>query len=230
MGVAGNPRVEFEPKRDLVLSYTTPIVYVKVHDSEALDGELKRLILTEEKAKPGVTKSNIRGWHSDTDLAQWDKPAVKTLFGLIDPVVRRLSGFLVGREPWGGGMRYTAWANVNRAGSYNKMHNHPGFHWSGVYYVDVGERDAKETDSGKIEFQDPRGFVSMLPIPGKPFGQTTSIRPRSGALLIFPSFIYHAVTPYTGAGERISIAFNVLLEGESGWKKDAEGGRTPSAT
>ena len=209
--MANNPRVEFEPKRDLVGIYTTPMVSLMVHDGEALNAELKRLILADEKARPGGTKSNVGGWHSDSDLAKWDEPAVKTLFELIDSVVRRLSKIVTGGESWGGGVGYKAWANVNRAGAYNKLHNHAGWHWSGVYYVDAGAQDENNPDSGIIELQDPRGLVSMLPMPGKPFGQTMSIHPRSGQIVIFPSFLYHTVAPYTAAGERISIAFNASL-------------------
>jgi hypothetical protein len=30
-------------------------------------------------------------------------------------------------------------------------------------------------------------------------------------MLIFPSWLYHHVTPFRGAGERISISFNIRL-------------------
>mgnify|MGYP001159693362 CR=1 FL=1 len=32
-----------------------------------------------------------------------------------------------------------AWANVNRYRDFNDIHQHPGVHWSGVYYVDGPE-------------------------------------------------------------------------------------------
>jgi hypothetical protein len=30
-------------------------------------------------------------------------------------------------------------------------------------------------------------------------------------LLLFPSFLYHYTSPYLGSGERICIAFNVVI-------------------
>jgi len=33
--------------------------------------------------------------------------------------------------------------------------------------------------------------------------------PREGVMLIFPNWLYHHVTPFRGAGERISISCNI---------------------
>ena len=35
------------------------------------------------------------------------------------------------------------------------------------------------------------------------------IRPEPGLLLLFPSYYYHRSLPYDGAGERISISFDL---------------------
>lgn len=204
-------KLELSTEEDIVLGFTTPIVYIKGTDTETLNANLADIIRQKMETDPGVKKSNT-GWHSQTDLATWDQPAIKEMFGLIEPVLRTISGGVCGKAPWPGRISYSAWANVNRQNQYNKMHNHPGFHWSGVYYVDMGDGDNEASESGKIEFQDPRGFASMVPMPGKPFGQTMSLKPKAGSLLIFPSFIYHAVTPYTGDDKRISIAFNASLQ------------------
>jgi hypothetical protein len=59
-----------------------------------------------------------------------------------------------------------------------------------------------------LEVQDPRGCVDMAGMPGNPFGRTIAITPASGLMVVFPSWLYHWVNPYHGAGERISIAFN----------------------
>jgi hypothetical protein len=49
----------------------------------------------------------------------------------------------------------------------------------------------------------------MVPTPGDPFGQKALVRPRAGAMVVFPGWMYHFANPYLGQGERISIAFNV---------------------
>ena len=40
---------------------------------------------------------------------------------------------------------------------------------------------------------------------------TETIRPASGMLVLFPSWLQHALRPYRGAAERISIAFNLSI-------------------
>ena len=52
----------------------------------------------------------------------------------------------------------------------------------------------------------------MTATPGNPFGQTVSVPPRPGLMVLFPSWLYHWVNPFYGEGERISVAFNVRAE------------------
>lgn len=214
-----SPMLELNAENDVVLAFTTPIVYVKGSHTEDLNSKLTALIHQKMASDPGVKKSNT-GWHSQTDLTNWNHPAIGKMFDLIEPILRTMSGGISGKVPWPGKISFSAWANVNQRNQYNKMHNHPGFHWSGVYYVNMGGEEDDVSESGKIEFQDPRSSASMIPMPGTPFGQTMSLKPKAGSLLIFPSFLYHAVTPYMGDGERISIAFNALLQPDEttkGW-------------
>lgn len=92
-----------------------------------------------------------------------------------------------------------AWATVTSNGSYHLSHTHPASLVSGVYYVDV------PADAGPILFRDPRG-------PRPPFDAPLTIHPRSGELLLFPSWLSHEVAPTPGAAPRISIAFNMVGE------------------
>ena len=40
--------------------------------------------------------------------------------------------------------------------------------------------------------------------------ETRLIEPEEGLMLLFPSYMFHRTLPFTGPGERISIAFDVL--------------------
>jgi hypothetical protein len=42
-------------------------------------------------------------------------------------------------------------------------------------------------------------------------GASQTLTPRSGMIMMFPSWLQHAVRPYSGEHERISIAFNLSL-------------------
>jgi len=46
---------------------------------------------------------------------------------------------------------------------------------------------------------------------GRSAGSAQTIRTACGLLFLFPSFLLHAVRPYTGNSLRISIAFNLGL-------------------
>jgi hypothetical protein len=72
---------------------------------------------------------------------------------------------------------------------------------------------------GEFELQDPRGVAPAMDAPllgfGMPGGQAAGagdlIRPKSGQLMLFPSWLLHAGRRYRGERERISVAFNLGL-------------------
>ena len=111
------------------------------------------------------------------------------------------------------------WANINRSGHGNEYHSHPGAFWSGVYYVDDAGIDADPSLGGELEFMDPRGPLPAMAAPhlgyaipgGLSSGATERIRPKSGRMVLFPSWVLHQVRPYHGTAERISIAFNLTV-------------------
>jgi hypothetical protein len=47
--------------------------------------------------------------------------------------------------------------------------------------------------------------------PGDPYGEPFRVRPRAGLLVVFPSWLYHWVHPYSGQGPRIAISFNATV-------------------
>ena len=71
------------------------------------------------------------------------------------------------------------------------------------------ETDSPEQPlSGVLEFLDPRAGVDAVTAPGDPYGEPFRVRPQAGLLVIFPSWLYHWVHPYTGQTPRIAISFN----------------------
>ena len=86
---------------------------------------------------------------------------------------------------------HEAWVGINRPGSSNTVHLHPGSHISGVFYVSVpgGGGDGRPS-GGRLTLHDPRGSVS--PSWGGPF----SISPGDGDLVVFPSWLEHHVEPH----------------------------------
>ena len=95
------------------------------------------------------------------------------------------------------------WTNVNEPGSRNLIHSHAKWHWSGVYYV-------QGLDTGAIEFYS-QPYLNQNVTLGLPFGQSFSVDPSDGLLLLFPSYLLHEVAPNPSERLRINIAFNVRI-------------------
>jgi hypothetical protein len=80
-----------------------------------------------------------------------------------------------------------------------------------VYYVDAGTVNPDRPLSGVLEFLDPRAGVEAVTAPGDPYGEPLRVRPESGLMVVFPSWLYHWVHPYFGELPRIAVSFNVGL-------------------
>jgi uncharacterized protein (TIGR02466 family) len=217
-----------ELKQHVAMAFGTPVVAYHWPDSQGLNKELRELILKTETRTSGVSRSNVKGWHSNTDFFQWDAECARALRKRVDMLAVELTRLVAAPTGESRTFRFTAsaWANVLRDGGYNSVHNHPNCMWSGVYYVDRGEPEPTPNENGKLELLDPRSGINMLYIEKNVLDGRYVIEPVPGLMVVFPSWLKHMVHPYFGKGERISVAFNVSVEEKS---VEAVGGaRTPS--
>jgi uncharacterized protein (TIGR02466 family) len=203
-------------EKQLAFAYPTPIGRFTVPGADAVNRELRRVILDRERVEPSSDYANVGGWHSRADLLDWPVPEVGVLRGWITEAVQHMVAATVEGKPVRGAFGISAWANVARAGNYHRVHNHPKSAWSGVYYVETGPADPTHPLAGVLEICDPRPFTEMVASPGEPFGKRVIFRPEPGMMVLFPSWLYHFVNPYHGPGERISIAFNSPWQDKSG--------------
>jgi len=202
--------------------FATPFVIAPLNDPEALNEALKTTIIAHAVSNPSAQVSNHGGWQSETDFADWSGPAGKALLDIARKLADGLTavqtpeGLVAGAPAW----KVNAWANVNRDGHGNHPHHHPAAFWSGVYWVDVGgAEDDGEPHGGEFEMHDPRGVLPAFYAPRLRYALTGCLSaggqdfftPRAGVLALFPSWLVHGVRPYTGGGERISIAFNLSV-------------------
>ena len=143
-------------------------------------------------------------------LLRWTDPAVEWLRGRILAAVQDLT-----RDTLGGqaeeAARYPVlaegWAVVYHGGPCPHQHVHRGSVWSGIYYVTTGGGDG---DAGQLQFIDPRPAAIAR---GASTG-VTSVRPRPGLLVAFPSWLPHSVratlSDVTEPG--IGVAFNIAYD------------------
>ena len=206
-----------EIKAEVLKLFPTPVVVAMLPEPEgaALNRALEAAILERSASHPSTQHSNLGGWQSSWDMEAWGGPALKRVLEVAEGLAGRMTVDREGRPAkvrW----RINCWANVNRGGQANEFHTHPGAFWSGSYYVATGDDPAA---GGAFEVQDPRGvapamYAPQLTVAGADFaslGAAQTLQPRAGMIILFPSWLQHAVRPYHGDGARISIAFNLSL-------------------
>lgn len=97
-----------------------------------------------------------------------------------------------------------SWFNFCDNGGFQYDHTHPGYRVSGVYYYASNEED------GRIRFPNP---VSEMQFGGFPSDRipidAITYKPKTGRILLFPSWLTHRVNVNTTDHTRISIAFNL---------------------
>ena len=196
---------------EITPAFPTLIGQLRVPDPEMMNQDLQSLILAEETEYSSIGRSNIGGWHSRPDFLKKVDPAVSALNTWLSWALRRMIDATTGANEFLGTLSASGWATICRAGAYHAPHSHPDSAWSGVYYVDPGSDTPDRPLSGVLEFLDPRAGVEAVTAPGDPYGEPFRVRPQPGLLVLFPSWLYHWVHPYTGQTPRIAVSFNATL-------------------
>ena len=110
----------------------------------------------------------------------------------------------------------SAWVVSQYENEYNPLHNHTGCEISGVIYLktpNVKNRRNLESKKGKEDSDGNIAFVHSA------MGNRNhdalekgviNLTPKSGVLLMFPSYLIHTVYPFIGEGERRCLPFNAV--------------------
>ena len=174
------------------LFFSTPIWTSKVDNFVVINEELESYILNLQKKDPqGITKSNFNGWHSkDFDLKNniplsFTKAISKNINQAINDMSWNLENQIV--------KIMSMWAIINHKEAFNQRHHHGNSDLSAAYYVSAPD------NCGDIVFYDPR----PAPVYKHPLTKsanilnatTNSIKPQSGMLVLFPSYLDHSVNP-----------------------------------
>src|SRR5262249_19227743 len=105
--------------------------------------------------------------------------------------------------------RLHVWATILDTEGYQDSHLHAGAWLSGVYYVELPRTlgPTEEARAGGIEFGRP---PSKSQTPRRP-PLVQAVQPRAGSLVLFPSYFFHRTIPFPTGGQRISIAFDMVV-------------------
>jgi uncharacterized protein (TIGR02466 family) len=198
--------------------FDTPVLHGRVDEPGPLNAALGEAIRARMAAGEGIGRSNIGGWHSQTDMLHWGGEAAQQLADAAIRVARRLSHF-DGHDPARLHWWTRMWANVLHPGGLNMSHAHPGVLWAAVYYVDTG-RDGGDAEGGDLFLEDPRFPVPQMTFPGframgadgQPQPVEHKLAASAGDLILFPGYMRHGVSPHRGSRDRISVAMNLYVK------------------
>jgi uncharacterized protein (TIGR02466 family) len=200
-----DPLLEMAKGGQIENLFPTPLFWHVLKDVDALNAELRDLILAQERGSPSMVKSNQGGWQSPTEFFRWEGAAVATLARYARRAVEVATSRII---PQNIKMEFhlSSWAAVNRKGHYNTTHVHPMATWSGVYYVDPGDEPADELGAA-IEFSHPISGSVMSFFPGV-LPSARLVRPQAGMMILFPGYLQHSVRIYQGERPRVCVPFN----------------------
>lgn len=190
----------------IIEQFFPTIIYGK--DIELDNRQLAKDIVNWSNQDKGVSKTNIKGWHSTTDMAAKSEYSqlVKELVVMQKEIYKEEH---LDREPRIGNM----WANINPPGGMNSPHIHPNSLFSGVYYVKSNPK------AGRLKIYDPRPGVQFnMPSrkegdPGKDLWRDVNIDPIPGRIIMFPAWLWHSVEENISDKTRISVSFNFIQDG-----------------
>jgi uncharacterized protein (TIGR02466 family) len=148
------------------------------------------------------------------------KPADTPLFvqaaTLITPRLEDFGELLFG-ERMGWSLK-EMWVNVLNTGGHQAMHNHANSFISGVVYLTPTHPDSQTVfmkSPGGIDFQFRNDHAATIQ---NQFcaDKWISPAPQPGDMVLFPSYLMHAVPPNPGA-RRITLAFNAIPARLDSW-------------
>lgn len=128
---------------------------------------------------------------------------------LITPKLSEFGALLFG-ERMGWALK-EMWVNVLNTGGHQAMHNHANSFISGVVYLTPTHESARTVfmkSPGGTDFSFKNDHKDMVT---GPFNaeKWISPQPQPGDLVLFPSYLLHAVPPNAG-GRRITLAMNAI--------------------
>ena len=194
------------------LFFPTPVWTLQLDDYQLINEQMYKFIkITQSKDQQGISKSNIKGWHSKDFNMQENEP--KNFIKFILPAIEQVITDMNWEKQKQSVNINNMWAIINTGGSANLRHQHGNSTISGAYYVRAPK------NSGDIVFYDPRPApVYTYPKAVNPNllnAQVNGISPKEGALVLFPSYLDHSVNENLSNEERIVISFNILIQNKS---------------
>ena len=202
-------------------AFAVPVGHTFLKPCEELNRELASLFLwreTPEFRNPAPSHvPQLEMFESRVDLFTWPEPCIQSLRKFVLESVFRIAMAASQSAP-GDFARLNlhnhTWFHVTRRGGYFVSHNHALASWSAVYCVEPGDEPGGEHRGGLLRLFDTRTGADAYRDAAnqrlrQPFGVgDLDLKLAAGELVVFPSYLFHEVTPYYGTRPRITVATN----------------------
>jgi uncharacterized protein (TIGR02466 family) len=206
---------------ELTAAFAVPIGHASLENCARLNGELEQLFLareTPEYRNPAPSHSpQAEMFESRVDLFTWTEPCIQELRKfMLESVFRvAMSTSQTAQQEFSRlHLNNHTWFHITRRNGYFVAHNHALASWSAVYCVNEGVDAAGASTGGLLRLFDTRtGADAYLDRANQQLRQPfivgdLELQLRAGQLVVFPSYLFHEVTPYYGASTRITVASN----------------------
>ena len=198
--------------QEVIGLFPTPFMRVPA----ALGGDLVSGLVEHFSAMAERANSSSPNLSHTAMLRPSDSPLLAEAAGLITPLLTDFGALLFG-ERLGWSLK-EMWVNVLDTGGRQAMHNHANSFISGVVYLTKTHPEArtvfmKSPGGTEFSFKNDHAAVTSGPYNADKW---ISMPPEPGDVVLFPSYLLHAVPPNQGE-RRITMSFNAIPSGLDSW-------------
>lgn len=181
-----------------------------------LPPELVRGLVAHFASRADLDNSSSPNLSHTALLSPADSPLLVTVAELLTPKLAEFGALLFG-EALGWSIK-EMWVNLLEAGGRQAMHNHANSFISGVLYLTPTHPDSrtvfmKSPGGSEFSFKNDHAGVTTGPYNAEKW---VSPQPEPGDLMLFPSYLMHAVPPNVGE-RRITLALNAIPTQLDSW-------------
>lgn len=197
---------------EIIGLFATPLMRVP----SMLDSRLTQQLVTHFTEQALCSNSSSPNLSHTEMLRPSDSPLFIEAAAIISPKLAEFGALLFGEAmPWS---IKEMWVNVLDEGGRQAMHNHANSFISGVVYLTPTHPESQTVfmkSPGGTDFAFKNEHAGTTPGPYSA-DKWISPAPSPGDMVLFPSYLMHAVPPNRGA-RRITMAFNAIPSRLESW-------------
>jgi uncharacterized protein (TIGR02466 family) len=184
--------------------------------ASALPSDLVESLVARFETSAGTPNNSSDALSHTTMLKPSDSPLLVEVARRVTPLVSAFGEQLFGQAL--GWSVKEMWVNVLDTGGRQAMHNHANSFVSGVVYLTPCHSSAQTVfmkSPGGTDFSFKNDHARVTPGPYSA-EKWISPAPQPGDVVLFPSYLMHAVPPNAGP-RRITLAFNAIPARLDSW-------------